>query len=137
MRGVASHNRVRVWEGGFRGEGCRRLMPGIEMRHRRGGAQSNAKCRFAGAFDRLPEQLCRLLDRLPGHLASHWEGHPSRGPRQKGGAHLSFLQKVQAHGRRRLVPANSRILRFLWLRVAAARLARACRHGEHAQSAQA
>ena len=33
--------------------------------------QCNAKCRFTGNLDRLPDQLFRLLDRLSDHLASH------------------------------------------------------------------
>ena len=30
-----------------------------------------AKCRFTGAFDRLPDQFCRLLDRLSDQFAKH------------------------------------------------------------------
>ena len=33
--------------------------------------QCYAKCRFTGIFDRLPGQLCRLLDRLSDQLAHH------------------------------------------------------------------
>ena len=34
--------------------------------------QCNAKCRFTSTFDRLPDQFCRLLDRLSDHPALLW-----------------------------------------------------------------
>ena len=41
-----------------------------------GRRQCNAKCRFTGNFDRAPDQLCQLLDRLSDHLALHWVQGP-------------------------------------------------------------
>ena len=38
--------------------------------------QGNAKCRLPGALGRHPDQLCRLLDRLSGHLAHHCPDRP-------------------------------------------------------------
>ena len=32
----------------------------------------NAKYLFMGTSDRLPDQFCRLLDRIPDHLALQW-----------------------------------------------------------------
>ena len=37
-----------------------------------GCRQRDAKCRFTVNFNRRPDQFCRLLDRLSGHLAFHW-----------------------------------------------------------------
>ena len=54
----------------------RRAPNTLQWRRRR---QCKAKCRFAGDFDRAPDQLCRSLDRLSDHLAPHWWARqPSR-----------------------------------------------------------
>ena len=40
----------------------------------RAWGQCNATCQITGIFDQLPDQLCRLLDRLSHHLALHCRG---------------------------------------------------------------